>query len=105
MVSIFIGVASGLAYKNGNAYNGWFYLTDLYVDKAYRHQGIGSQLLAALEGKILALGIDKIWTWTAAYEAPEFYQHHHYRIFAEMENWYSSGQSRIGMRKDLAAHR
>ncbi|TFG71882.1 MAG: N-acetyltransferase [Anaerolineales bacterium] len=99
--AIFIGCASGLAYKNGDAYSGWFYLTDLYVEKAYRHQGIGSTLLQALERKIVRFGINKIWTWTAGYEGPEFYKKHHYRVFAQMENWYSAGQSRIGMRKDL----
>lgn len=97
----FVGCVSGLAYTNLNVVSGWFYLTDLYVEKAYRFQGIGSSLLNALEQKIFQLGIDKIWTWTAGYEGPEFYNKHNYRVFAEMENWYSSGQSRIGMRKDL----
>ena len=28
-----IGCSSGLAYKNGDEYNGWFYLTDLFIEK------------------------------------------------------------------------
>ena len=97
----FIGCSSGLAYKNGAAYSGWFYLTDLYVEKAYRSQGLGAKLLSALEGKIAAIGVRNIWTWTAGYEAPGFYQKQGYAIFTQMENWYSDGSSRIGLRKKL----
>ena len=97
----FIGCSSGLAYKNGTEYSGWFYLTDLFVEKEYRLRGIGSQLLRALEGKLLEFGISRIWTWTAGYEGPEFYKKQGYRVFAEMENRYSSGDSRIGMIKDM----
>ena len=32
----FIGCSSGLAYKNGEHYSGWFFLTDLFVEKEYR---------------------------------------------------------------------
>lgn len=96
----FIGSSSGLACKNGSEYSGWFYLTNLFVEKAYRSQGLGSQLLGALEEKLLDLGINKIWTWTAAHEGPEFYKKHGYQVFAEMQNWYSNGDSRIGMRKE-----
>jgi GNAT superfamily N-acetyltransferase len=97
----FIGCVSGLAYKNEDAYSGWFYLTDMFVEKAYRKQGLGAQLLKALEDKLLACGIDKIWTWTAGYEGPGFYKKQGYTIFAELENWYSTGHSRVAVRKQL----
>ena len=98
----FIGCSSGLAYKNGQAYSGWFYLTDLFVEKAYRHQGLGAKLLGDLEAKIGSLGVEHIWTWTAGYEAPAFYKKQGYDIFAQMENWYSDGSSRVGFRKKLS---
>jgi ribosomal protein S18 acetylase RimI-like enzyme len=97
----FAGCVSGLAYKNGDAYSGWFYLTDLFVENAYRRQGLGAALLTTLEGKIRNCGIDKIWTWTAGYEGPGFYKKQGYTVFAELENWYSTGHSRVGMRKRL----
>ena len=97
----FIGCASGLAYKNGEEYSGWFYLTDLFVEKTHRLQGLGAALLMALEEKILTVGARNIWTWTAGYEGPEFYQKQGYEVFAEMENWYSDGSSRVAVRKKL----
>ncbi len=98
---LFIGCSSGLAYKNGKAYSGWFYLTDLFVHKEYRGFGIGSSLLRKLETKIKDLGVENIWTWTAGYEAPQFYIKQGYHIFAELEQWYSDGNSRVALRKRL----
>jgi len=98
----FIECSSGLAYKNGEDFSGWFYLTDLFVEKAYRLQGLGGRILSALENQVATIGVKTIWTWTAGYEAPKFYQRQGYKQFAEMENWYSDGSSRIGFRKNLA---
>ncbi len=101
----FIGCSSGLAYKNGENYSGWFYLTDLFVEKAYRLQGLGARLLMVLDEKITTIGVRNIWTWTAGHEAPVFYQKQGYEIFTEMENWYSDGSSRVGLRKKLGSLR
>lgn len=97
----FIGCVSCLAYKNGDQFNGWCFLTDLFVEKEYRLQGIGAKLLQMLEKKLLQHGITHAWTWTAGYEAPKFYKKQGYDIFAEMENWYSNGDSQVGLRKKL----
>lgn len=97
----FVGCSSGLAYKNGAHYSGWFYLSDLYVEKDLRAQGLGRTLLNNLEKEIQLVGVTKIWTWTAGYEAPGFYQRLGYEIFAEMETWYSDGSSRVGLMKKL----
>ena len=98
----FIGCSSGLAYKNGDAFSGWFYLTDLYVEKVFRKLGLGAKLLRALEETIAAHGVTKIWTWTAGYEAPGFYKKQGYEVFAELEGWYSDGSNRVGLRKVLS---
>jgi GNAT superfamily N-acetyltransferase len=95
----YIGSSSGLAYHSELGYNPYFYLTDLYVEKAFRRQGLGKQLLTALEHKIKGLGIDHIWTWTAGYEGKDFYLGQGYSIFAELEGFYASGHSRFGLRK------
>ncbi len=97
----FIGCASGLAYKGDGVYNNWFYLTDLFIEKPYRGQGFGAAILRKLEDRVAALGIRNIWTWTAGYEAPEFYKKQGYKVFCELESWYFSGHSRVGLRKAL----
>lgn len=80
---------------------GWFYLTDLFVERAYRLEGLGAKLLMVLEDKIIAMGIRNVWTWTAGYEAPVFYQKQGYEIFTVLGNWYSDGSGRVGLRKRL----
>ena len=99
--SNFIGCSSGLAYKNGENYSGWFYLTDLFVEKEYRSKGLGTKLLKTIEEKAVALGVKHIWLWTSGYEALKFYQRQAYEKFTEMENWYSDGSSRVGLRKNI----
>ena len=99
--SKFIGCSSGLAYKYGENYNNWCQLTDLFIEKEYRRQGLGSKMLKKLEEKLISLGIHKIWTWTAGYEAPDFYKKQGYEAFCELEKYYLTGNSRIGMRKNL----
>jgi GNAT superfamily N-acetyltransferase len=98
----FVGCVSGLAYRNETGYANWFYITDLFVEKAHRNRGIGAALLQELEKKVSLLGIGNIWTWTAGYEAPGFHAKQGYEVFCEMDNWYSSGHSRFGFRKALS---
>lgn len=93
----FIGCASGLVNDNKT----WFYLTDLFVEKAHRGQGLGAQVLSRLERKMASLGFQHIWTWTAGYEAPGFYKKQGYTVFSEFDNWYPSGHSRVGLWKKL----
>ena len=95
----FLGCSSGLLYKVGETYNGWFYLTDLFVEKPYRKQGWGAALLTALEDRASVLGASNFWTITAGYEAPGFYQKQGYTIFCEQENWYATGHSRVILQK------
>ena len=97
----FIGCSSGLAYKNGVDYSGWFFLTDLFVEKVYRSQGLGTDLLKAIEEQTKSKGVKYIWLRTSGFETLKFYQRHGYNQFTEMEYWYSDGSSRIGLRKNL----
>jgi len=97
----FIGCSSGLVNKNGNKYQNYFFLTDLLIEKEYRHFGYGQKLLKLLEDKISMLGIKYVWTWTAGYEAPDFYQKQGYKVFVTFENWYPLGHSRVGLIKEI----
>ena len=97
----FIGGSSGLAYKNGGDYSGWFFLTDLFVEKEYRSKGLGTKLLKAIEEQVAIAGVKHIWLWTSGYKALKFYRRQGYKKFTEMENWYSDGSSRVGLRKSL----
>ena len=97
----FIGGASGLAYKNGKNYSGWFYLTEIFVEKEYRSKGLGTQLLKSIEAHAVSVGVKHIWLWTSGDKALRFYKRQDYKKFTEMENWYSDGSNRVGLRKDL----
>lgn len=99
---VFVGCSSGLVYKNGDVYNGWFYLTDLFVEKPYRKQGFGAELLQTLEERVAALGVVHYWVITAGYEAPGFYQGQGYTLFFEQEHYYATGHSRVMLRKTRA---
>ena len=97
----FVGCSSGLLHRNNDEYSKYFYLSDLLVENVYRKQAIGKQLLALLEDKVRELGCEYVWTWTAGYEAPEFYLKQGYSVFATFENFYPSGHARVGFIKSL----
>ncbi len=98
----FVGCSSGLAYKNGENYSGWFFLTDLFVEKEYRSKGLGAKLLKLIEEEVVAsIGVKHIFLWTSGDGALKFYKRQAYSKFTEMENWYSDGSSRVGLRKNL----
>ena len=96
---LFVGCSSALVYQLGSGYGNWAYLTDLFVEESYRKVGLGAQLLKRLEERIINLGIKYIYTWTAGYEAPDFYKKQGYKVFTELENWYKSGHARVGLNK------
>lgn len=96
-----IGCSYGLAHKNGENYSGWFHLTDLFIDKSFRNQGLGSKLLKKLEEKTRQAGVENIWLWTSGSSTIKFYNRHGYTQFAAMDKWYSDGSSRIGLRKTI----
>jgi len=97
----FVGCSSGLAYKHDEKYSGWFFLTDLFVEKEYRSKGLGTRLLKSIEEEVATVGVKHIWLWTSGDEALKFYRRQEYYTFTEMENWYSDGSSRVGLRKNL----
>lgn len=99
----YIGCATADVYLNGSAYNGWAYLTSLFIEKPYRSQGLGAAVLLKLEDRVRGLGIGNIWTRTAGHEARGFYERQGYQVIFELEGQHSSGQSHIGLRKGLVS--
>lgn len=97
----FVGASSGLAQKLKNGFGKYFFLSDLIVEKEYRKQGYGKKLLSLLETKLKSQKIEYIWTWTAAYEAEDFYVKQGYTIFTRFKNFYVSGDDRVGLIKKL----
>lgn len=97
----FMACVIGQAHINGDTYSGWFHLTDLYVKEDFRNMGVGSWLLDKFEMHLKFVGILNIWLWTSGEPTLRFYKRHGYKVFTEMEKWYSDGSSRFGMRKDL----
>lgn len=95
----FIGCVCGST--NGFSDKHWFYLEELFLEKAYRRKGFGAEMLKKLEEKVAAFGVASIYTWTAGYEAPEFYKRQGYEVFCETKDWYLSGHNRVGLRKIL----
>ncbi|MBI1326319.1 MAG: GNAT family N-acetyltransferase [Alphaproteobacteria bacterium] len=90
-----IGLVSGLTYYS------WCFLSDLWLEEPYRKMGLGARLLSMFEERIAGAGTKKIYTWTAGYEAPGFYKKQGYVVFHELEDYYPSGYSRVGLRKNL----
>lgn len=73
------------------------------MDRPYRKQGLGRELLRKLEAKIVAEKVGHIYTWTASYEAPKFYQKLGYTVFCELKDYYPDGHSRMGLSKNLSS--
>ena len=65
---------------------GWLHIDILWVDDAYREQGIGSKLLAQAEAESLAMGVDRGYLETTSFQARPFYEKMGYEVFAELED-------------------
>ncbi len=98
----FIGCVSGLTARNEFGSNKWFNLSDLFVEKAYRGEGIGTELLLRWEGLAAQYGARNIRViHVAGYEPVEFFRKRGYQIYCELEDWYATGHSAFRLRKTL----
>jgi ribosomal-protein-alanine N-acetyltransferase len=87
--------------------NGDGYISDLWVAPAAQGQGVGTQLLAALEAEIAALGhaTASLETRAGAKAAIRFYERNGYRIvWRKLKPTPSLGYAidKVGMEKPLA---
>lgn len=72
----------------------------LWVDAAWRKQGLGRKLLLAAEQEALARGCGQVVLDTHSFQAPEFYQKLGYEIIGEHKD-YPRQHSKYYLRKKL----
>ena len=82
--------------------DGWLDIRLFWVREDRRGHGLGGQLLAAAETEALARGCHTAIVDTHSFQAPAFYQHRGFTIYATLEG-YPSGHSKHFLRKRLLA--
>ena len=84
----------------GNMFGGWVYVELLWVEESLRNQGLGSQLLRALEEEAIRMGCQHAHLDTYSFEARPFYEQHGYEVFAVLED-YPAGHRKFFLKKAL----
>lgn len=83
----------------GNVYLGALEVRGLWVDYILRGEGIGSELLRAIEQESRKRGATKAMLYTYSWQAEAFYKRHGYREFGRFD--FPEGHYRIDMQKSL----
>ena len=84
----------------GDMFGGWIYISLLWVEKALRNQGFGTQLLNRLELEGARLGCKYAHLDTYSFEARPFYERAGYEVFAKLDD-YPRGYSKYFLKKTL----
>lgn len=84
----------------GESLGPWFYIKHLWVDAAYRQQGLGMDLMMAAEQEARQRGCGTIWVDTLSYQAPDFYKKAGYQAMATVPH-YRGSHDRVFFRKDI----
>lgn len=96
-----VGCVSGLIDRVGSSYTGNFVLTNLFVERRARGQGLGPALLRAMERRLTQSGVRFVSATIAGYENPQFLRHQGYDERCQLERWYPGGYARFVMHKAL----
>jgi|GEM_PF-1150960 len=76
----------------------WLYVDKLWVDTAYRENGVGSALMLEIQEYVISSVLTGVWLWTQSWQAAEFYEKLGYERFTEF-NDFPKGFKRFGYRK------
>lgn len=80
----------------------WLHLALFWISPEYRHHGLGSRMLAAIEAEGIRRGCTHAHLDTFSYQARPFYERHGYNLFATLDD-YPPGHQRFFLRKKLVA--
>ncbi len=65
---------------------GWLHVDILWVDEAYRQDGIGTLLMDRAETEARTMGVQQAYLETTDFQALSFYEKRGYKVFAQLEN-------------------
>ncbi|MBV9877578.1 MAG: GNAT family N-acetyltransferase [Verrucomicrobia bacterium] len=77
-----------------------FFVSSLYVDRQFRKEGIGRELMARAEALAVEQECDAIYLDTFDYQAPGFYEKLGFKVFGTLED-YPRGHQRSYLAKRL----
>lgn len=84
----------------GETYWDWLYIDLLWVKDELRGRGYGRRLMTAAEDEARQRGAKNAYLDTFSFQAPDFYRHHGYQVFGELQD-YPPGHQRYFLRKQL----
>lgn len=80
----------------------WVYIDELWTDESVRGQGVGRQLLEAVESFAVERRLAGVWLWTQSWQAEAFYRAAGYAEFTRFPD-FPRGHTRIGFRKMVSS--
>jgi GNAT superfamily N-acetyltransferase len=84
----------------GHTWGGCCEVKQLWIEESRRRQGLGAELLQAVEREARRRGCQKIVLSTHSFQAPEFYLKHGFRVLAAVED-NPRGHQNILLQKEL----
>ena len=84
----------------GETFWRYLYVADLWIHEAYRHAGIGTELIRRAESEAIRRGCRHAYLDTLDFQAPDFYPKLGYTTWGVLEDL-PPGHKRIFFKKDL----
>ena len=100
-----LGFVSGLVRHVEGAPGLWCTLTDLFVARPARGQGVGSTLLDAMHEALRRTGVERVETWAPGFHAIAFMHERGYETRTTLEDWYPGGVARLALTARLRPRR